>query len=158
MEFLEYCPDTELTFQLNEEDIFYEQTKKQKEITNNIDDQGYEYEKTIAPDTPTKQKKEKTIKITKAVLIEIEERLYKKVYDRVCADLNIKSIISEMKKKSLNFKKIIQLNKEWKIINYFISAARAGQTLNIAPSSISACLNWKRKTAWWFIFIKNNND
>lgn len=142
-EFLKYCPDTKLTFTLTDDDIFSKQVKKK---------------------ISTKVKCTKTIKPKKRIidsnlLIEIEKRLYNKIYAKVYSDLIEEFKISTISnERLLNLKNIIQLDKKWDVINYFFSASEAGQKLKIASSSISAVLNWKRKSAGGFIFINNNTN
>lgn len=50
------------------------------------------------------------------------------------------------------YKAIIQYSKEWKKIKVWRCAREIYEATKIDIPSINYCCNWKRKTAWWFIW------
>lgn len=51
-----------------------------------------------------------------------------------------------------NWKKVIKLDLNWNFIKKYNSMQRASLDSNLYKSSVCKVCNWKRKTAWWFIF------
>lgn len=58
------------------------------------------------------------------------------------------------KNRDLYWKKkpILQLSKDWFFIKEWWSAEDAKNILWVGTSNISECCNWKRKSAWWYLW------
>ena len=51
-----------------------------------------------------------------------------------------------------NSKAVSQFNLNWELVKRWDSLRLASEWVWIASSSISMCLHWKHKTAWWFVW------